>query len=337
MEIYRPNRHRRSLLLAVSAGFILAQLCMNIAGAPMALKLQEPPANSTIMANEFPCGELPSMPGPPSVFTLVEWREVAAAKERLPRYVTPIDIHNASQFPFPVKVISMRRAKERRESMATQLEAQHVQFEFVDAVDGDSEDAFPDADIQRYFSGERLAHFLNATGNARRKVACDLSHFRLMHALLASTFPAFVVLEDDVQLPAVALSDMASPFLDAIKAKLEVLPEDWDVMYLALSFITPGGGVGPGVRSFRHGTGAYGMVYTRRGALIALREAELGALNVDSMLQKLQEVSSRQPCASPPPRGMAARLYHRGTAACLDHPIVTGARNLDSPDCAMLA
>ena len=271
---------------------------MHFAMLPQAAKLQAPPANLTTLTNatcqEPPCA-LTSLPSK-HVFTRDEWREIAAAKANLPRYVTP----NASDFAFPVKVISMRRSTERREAMAAQLEAQHVRFEFVDAVDGDDDDGFPDADVQRYFSGDRLAHFRNATGNARRKVACDLSHFRLMHALLASTHPAQVVLEDDFQLPAHAVSDTTgheSPFLAALMTTLNALPEDWDVMYLMLSFITPGGVVGPGVRTFLHGTGTLGMVYTRRAALIALREAELGALNVDSMLQKLHEVSVAQEVA----------------------------------------
>jgi hypothetical protein len=176
-----------------------------------------------------------------TVHTAGFWRRLALAKAALPRYRPPLHTAAAGPlFPFPVKVISLRRSTLRRASIEKQLGEQHVPFTFVDAVDGSNATSFPAADVERYFSGERLASFRRAAGDARDKVACDLSHFKLMHEMLGSSLPAQLVLEDDFR-PPEALSARAappnatsSPFLAALNATLFALPADWDVLYLAL-------------------------------------------------------------------------------------------------------
>jgi hypothetical protein len=258
------------------------------------------------------------------VHTARDWRRVAAAKATLPRYRPPANQSAASPpFPFPVKVLSLPRSSARRRSAQEQLATAGVPFEFVDAVDGDDPAALPAADVERYFSGERLAKFRGGSPNARFKVACDLSHFRLMHALLASPLQAQLVLEDDFQLPAAlaatsrpgrrrmgqvyqatrsltaegdeaaaATAESASPFLGALNATLHALPADWDVLHLSLCEATLGGEVGPGVRVFSRGFCTLGLLYSRRAALAVLREAEVGSRNVDNLLMDLTEASA---------------------------------------------
>ena len=50
-------------------------------------------------------------------------------------------------------------------------------------------------------AGPRLAKYRAGASNARYKVACDLSHFRMMHALLGGVCASVNVSEDDFDIP----------------------------------------------------------------------------------------------------------------------------------------
>jgi hypothetical protein len=233
-----------------------------------------------------------------------DWKELVAYKASLPRYRPPAAAAGAAlPFPFPIKVISLRRATARRASIVEQLGFQQVPFEFVDALDGDDPASFPTAEVGRYFSGERLAEVRFKKGNRRYNAACDLSHLRMMHALLGTSLPAQLVLEDDFVMPLPESMAAHAPapgggshFLAALNATLHALPEDWDVAFLALCLEELGGAAveaGPGVRVVKSGACAIALAYTRRAALIVLREAEAGKSNFDNLLVHLAVVSGR--------------------------------------------
>lgn len=204
-----------------------------------------------------------------------DWKHVAAARTNLPRYQVP------GNLTFPIWVLSLARSTERRDHVRAELAAAGVHdFEFVDALDGDGD--LPEAEVQTYFTGERLAKFRARTPNARYKVACDLSHFRLMHRLLGTGLPMALVLEDDFAVP-----PASRPLLPALRARLGALPAGWDVLHLSLCDATPQAWAGPGVRLFSRGFCTLGTLYTRRAALRALRAAEVGLRNVDNLLLDL--------------------------------------------------
>ena len=96
-------------------------------------------------------------------------------------------------------MLSLQRSSDRRAHVAAELAAHNITFDFVEALDGD--DILPEEEVVQYVAGPRLAKYRVGASNARYKVACDLSHFRLMHALLGGVAPAQLVLEDDFDIP----------------------------------------------------------------------------------------------------------------------------------------
>lgn len=74
---------------------------------------------------------------------------LAQAKAALPRYELPSD----APFPhFPIYVISLERATERRAAAEQQLVSRGVNFTFFDAVDG-AQQPLPDADVRAGWGG----------------------------------------------------------------------------------------------------------------------------------------------------------------------------------------
>lgn len=139
----------------------------------------------------------------------------ARRKAALPRF----NLSAAGGFPPPVRVMALERAVERRASAAQQLESRGVPFQFFDAVDGDTADlpeeevseglpgwaaaglarsqsrppvsapAPPLAQVRWHASVRRRRAYFRGGPHAqrmRRKIAADLSHYRLMHQLLAA-------------------------------------------------------------------------------------------------------------------------------------------------------
>lgn len=77
---------------------------------------------------------------------------LAQAKAALPRYELPSD----APFPhFPIYVISLERAKERRVAAAQQLLSRGVNFTFFNAVDG-AQQPLPHADVRAWWAGRDI-------------------------------------------------------------------------------------------------------------------------------------------------------------------------------------
>ena len=142
---------------------------------------------------------------------------IARAKAALPRYTWP----HHTPFPPPIYVVSLKRSAKRRAAIAAQMESRGINFTFFDAVDG-VQQLLPDADVgakvcvcsssrsrgrplrfalsgcansprsvslqvKWYASGARWRGYATEStgGFWHRKMGCDLSHFRLMHQMLA--------------------------------------------------------------------------------------------------------------------------------------------------------
>ena len=194
------------------------------------------------------------------------WQDALQAQRAasLPRYKSPGNTSMPETF-----VISLKSAHDRRESVQIQMEEQNIPFQWWDAVDGTQQ--MPEDEIRWYLSGSRLKSYFKSTQGSRiwRKTACDLSHLRLMHNMIAFGREIQVVMEDDVQL--------VSDFQARLSMLLSSLPEDWDVLWLnhggpiQRNPTNLGGWVGPGVRLFKDNSGTVGMVYRRSFALVVSR------------------------------------------------------------------
>lgn len=97
---------------------------------------------------------------------------------------------------WPIFVVSLADADERRRTLLAQLQAFDVEAEFIDAVDG-----------RRSLSPE-LQHLIDrerAEGRLGRKIsdgefACALSHQGLYQRILDESLPGAIILEDDALL-----------------------------------------------------------------------------------------------------------------------------------------
>ena len=191
------------------------------------------------------------------------WQDVLEARRvaSLPRFYQP---GNAS-IP-DIFVISLKSAHDRRNSVQRQMEEQNIPFQWWDAVDGTK--PMPEEELRWYLSGSRLkSYFKSSEGSkAWRKAACDLSHLRLMHDMIASGREIQVIMEDDVQL--------VPDFQAQLSALMSSLPVDWDVLWL--NHGNPiqrrpnnlSGWVGPGLRLFKDNSGTVGMVYRKSFAFV---------------------------------------------------------------------
>lgn len=93
----------------------------------------------------------------------------------------------------PVYVISLTRALERRANMAARLDEAKVQYEFVDAVDGETLDLEALGDrLQNDVAYKRYQHHLT-----KNEIGCFLSHYNLWARILSERTPCALILEDD--------------------------------------------------------------------------------------------------------------------------------------------
>ena len=86
---------------------------------------------------------------------------------------------------FPIFVISLARATDRRTDIVQRLDAAGVDYEIVDAVDG------LDLDLTT------LKDRLSSKSMGRGVIGCFLSHYNLWQRMIDEQTPAAVILEDD--------------------------------------------------------------------------------------------------------------------------------------------
>ena len=213
----------------------------------------------------------------------------------MPRYMPPHDIDNLDIF-----VISMPGSKARRISVTQQMESQGIHFQWWDAVDGSK--SIPEDEVRWYTSGWRLREFLTTQpgSHAYRKAACDLSHLRLMHDMIAAGRDMQLVLEDDMQ-----FAD--DNFLGALNTTLHALPADWDALWLnhggpiERKSSNLAGWVGPGVRLFLDNSVTVGMIYKRTFALRVLTDAMIGNKDIDNLMNDLGQLGILRAYVTDPP------------------------------------
>lgn len=183
-----------------------------------------------------------------------------------------------------------------------------IPFEWWDAVDGLQ--PIPLEEVAWYTSGSRLRAFKAAAPGSHPylKAACDLSHLRLMHDMVAAGRDLQVVLEDDLQLlDGSGGVSTTGEFLEALNATLHALPEDWDILWLnhgnpikrKPSNLVDW--VGPGVRTFLSTSGTVGMVYRRSFALRLLNEAQIGDRDIDNVMNDVGQLGMARAYVADPP------------------------------------
>ena len=95
----------------------------------------------------------------------------------------------------PCFVINLAHAVERREHMEQQLQAQNIQAEFIQAVNGRE---MTDADRQRHVDTHKMQQVGWKLSSA--EIGCALSHLHIYRLIVDRNLPYAVILEDDVEL-----------------------------------------------------------------------------------------------------------------------------------------
>jgi len=225
--------------------------------------------------------------------------QVTADAERaskLPRYnpstlfsTTDADNSITTTSALEIFVISLPGSIERRSSVEQQMKTQNINFRWWDAVDGSQ--ILPEDEVRWYSSGKRLRKFLHSEPGSRsyRKAACDLSHLRIMHDMVASSRDVQVVLEDDLQFT-------GTNFIAELNSTMSALPADWDVLWLnhgapiLRNRKNLAGWVGQGIRMFLDNSITIGMVYKRSFALRVLNEAQIGTKDIDNLMNDIGQL-----------------------------------------------
>ena len=95
---------------------------------------------------------------------------------------------------FPIYVVSLARAVERRANITARLDSASVNYEIFNAVDGEKLDLHSLRDRLRDYDLGRLIH---GRMMSRGEIGCYLSHYTLWEKIVAEETPFAVVLEDD--------------------------------------------------------------------------------------------------------------------------------------------
>jgi len=117
-------------------------------------------------------------------------------------------------------VISLERAKERREKINSQLNKLGIDAVIMDAIDS-----------EKLSEGEKDKK-IHLDGGYRfgdkfkpGEIACTMSHIKAVNIAKENNWDSFIVLEDDVVL--------AEDFEKRIKFLFKILPDNWEHVYLS--------------------------------------------------------------------------------------------------------
>ncbi len=95
---------------------------------------------------------------------------------------------------FPIYVISLARAHDRRRNICKRLDDAGVEYELVDAVDGKTIDpTLYEHRLRQDLSYKRHQERLN-----QAEIGCFLSHYSLWERMISEQTPHALILEDDV-------------------------------------------------------------------------------------------------------------------------------------------
>lgn len=117
-------------------------------------------------------------------------------------------------------VISLERAKERREKIKAQLVALNIDAVIMDAVDGQKLTNEEKNKKIHLPNGYRFGDMFKPG-----EIACTMSHINALKIAKEKQWPYLIVLEDDVVL--------AEDFVKRLKFLFNILPNDWEHVYLS--------------------------------------------------------------------------------------------------------
>ncbi|GAQ79112.1 hypothetical protein KFL_000240440 [Klebsormidium nitens] len=208
------------------------------------------------------------------------WEHISEQKAAMTRYGVERDPLELNKMP--IWVVSLKRANERRQKIQSQMDAQKIGFTFMDAIDGLKEPVR--SEELALFAGRRAKEYKQGVEHELKKVATDVTNWRLMHRMLAEKFPLVLIMEDDFLLP-------EGDFLSRLNETMAQLPADWDLFALNGCSMhkhghTLGRFVGRGVRVFKTGSCTLAVVVRRETAIKVLKAAErqLRVQNWDNLI-----------------------------------------------------
>jgi GR25 family glycosyltransferase involved in LPS biosynthesis len=117
-------------------------------------------------------------------------------------------------------VISLERAKDRREKIKSQLASLNIEAVIMDAVDNQN---LTNSEKNRKITLEGGYRFGEQFKPG--EIACTMSHIKALQIAQKENWPFLIVLEDDVIL--------AEDFERRIKILFQIVPPDWEHVYLS--------------------------------------------------------------------------------------------------------
>ena len=214
--------------------------------------------------------------------TDVTWAGDEAVKRQQSRF----HISKSEFEQVPSWVVSLTDSVDRRSAVLASFRRENVTFEFADAIQSSS--GLPANDVERFVSTklERATRQGKRAPIVRAETAAALSHLRLLDRAVQQRRKAVAQFEDDVYL----LPDFKARALQL----LNLLPEDWDFVYLSDCQITDawssvGKHVGKGVLTLRRGPCTTGFAYRPSGAAKVLQYVQIHRLSTpfDVLLDNL--------------------------------------------------
>jgi len=201
-----------------------------------------------------------------------------------------------------ISVISLDRARERKDQTISSLRQQAVSYEKFEAVDGLY--GFDDEALFKYAGNRRLKRLRAMSGKSYQEAkeiyssiddgridrslkeslheslrfGCLLSHVMLWNEMQRKHIQQLVVLEDDVT--------VAANFTSRVISVLHSLPESWDLLYLNGCFKKYGPHFALGVTLSRGGLCTFGYVISSRGANKLLLALEYSDKPIDHMIEE---------------------------------------------------
>ena len=228
---------------------------------------------------------------------LVNWTRIATDAQRKKKFQTQdVNLH--------VHVISLRRLRQRSRETFRTLRSKGVAWGHYDGVDGlakmDNDLITKYAGIKKkrrikatmgfseenilsikraYDESKPIPTWLRQSLHERLRFGCYMSHVFLWQKIIGDERQFAVVLEDDV----VVLAN----FTKEVTSRLEILPFDWDLLYLNGCFKKFGPLYATGIYISRGGLCTFGYVISAAGARKLLQRAVLrGTKPIDHVLDE---------------------------------------------------
>lgn len=194
----------------------------------------------------------------------------------------------------PVLVISLPFSTQRRDAISRQLRDRKIDFEFVDGILIDSEQA-------RLRTGYRPWRSLIVNGRelSRGEIGCYMAHLKALQRIYEAGWPYAIVLEDD--------TIIQSGFSSVIRTSIAQLSR-FDVVKFASNLASKGfhaiGVVSPPYTLGVYLDGSYsagGYILSRRAARIILQQLSTPVMPFDDALDGKLQSSLRVACWMPSP------------------------------------